>query len=66
MNGVLFAHGAILFQFETVGVVPLILKAVVISVLALGAFERNLHSRGFGSHCVKTPYKKIAPRLGAK
>ena len=61
MDRVLLADGAVLFQLETVGVVALIFEAVVIAVLALRALERYLHSRGFGSHRKKTPYKKITP-----
>lgn len=63
MRGVLSAYGAILFEFKTVGIVALILKAVIITVMTLGALERDFHSRGFGSH-YKTPYKKITPRFG--
>ena len=58
---VLFADGAVLLDFKTIGIVALILEAVVISVLALGAFERDLHSRRFRCHLSKTPYKKITP-----
>ena len=61
MHGMLFADRAIFVEFETVGVVALILETIVISVLALGALERDLHSRRFGSHWLKTPYKKITP-----
>lgn len=64
MNGVLFADRAILFQFQTVGIVALILETVVIAVLALGTLERNFSSRRFGSHFKKTPYKKITPLFG--
>ena len=65
MYGVLFANGAVLFTFKTVGIVALVLKTVVIAVFALGAFERNFRSRRFRSHKSKTPYKKIAPLIGA-
>ena len=61
MHRVLFARGAILFQLKTIGIVALIFEAVIITVLALRALERNLHSRRFGSHGSKTPYKKITP-----
>lgn len=50
MDGVLLADGAVLLELETVGVVALIFEAVVISVLAFRTFERDLHSRRFGSH----------------
>lgn len=52
MNGVLLAGRTILLEFETIGIVPLILEAIVVSVLALGALKRHLESRGFDSHCV--------------
>jgi hypothetical protein len=61
MLGVLFAYGAIFFEFETVGIVALIFETVVVSVLALGALERNLHSRRFGSHWLKLHTKKLHP-----
>ena len=41
MLGVLFAERAVLGHGKPVGVVTLILVAVVISVLAFGAFERD-------------------------
>ena len=58
----LFANGAVFFKLQTIGIVALIFKAVVIAVMALRAFEGDFHSRRFGSH-VKTPYKKITPPL---
>ena len=63
MHRVFFADGAVLFEFETVGVVALVFEAIVVAVFALGAFKRDLHSRGFDSHCEKTPYKKITPHI---
>ena len=65
MDGVLSASRAILFDFETIGIIPLVLKAVVIAVFAFRALERNFEPRGFYSHCEKTPYKKITPLFGA-
>ena len=50
MDGVLLADGAILLELQTIGIVALILEAVVVPVFAFRAFERDLHSRGFGSH----------------
>ena len=50
MDGVLFADGAVLLELQTIGIVALILEAVVVPVFAFRAFERDLHSRGFGSH----------------
>ena len=61
MYRVLLAGGAVLLQLKTIGIVALILEAVVIAVFALRALERYFHSRGFGSHRKKTPYKKITP-----
>ena len=63
MDRVLLADRAIFFEFETVGIVTLVFEAIVIAVFALGALKRDLHSRGFDSHCVKTPYKKITPHI---
>ncbi len=65
MHGVLFADGTVLFQFETIGIVPFVFKAVVIAIFTFRALERNFQSRGFRSHLSKTPYKKIAPLIGA-
>ena len=61
MNGMFLADGAILLELETIGIVALVLEAIIISVFALRALERDLHPRRFDSHCVKTPYKKITP-----
>ena len=41
MLGVLFAERAVLGHGKPVGVVTFVLVAVVISVLAFGAFERD-------------------------
>ena len=46
VQGLLLAESAILFQFDTVGVVLLVLHGVVVSLLAFVASERDLHS-----HC---------------
>ena len=46
VHGLLLAESAILFQFDTVGVVFLVLHGVVVSLLAFVASERDLHS-----HC---------------
>ena len=65
MHRVLSARGAVFFQLETVGIVAFIFEAVVVAVLAFRTLERDLHSRRFGSHSSKTPYKKITPLHGA-
>ena len=44
VHSLLFAESAILFQFDTVGVVFLVLHGVVVSLLALVASERDLNS----------------------
>ena len=61
VHRVLLASGAVLLQLKTIGIVALILEAVVIAVFALRTLESDLHSRGFRSHGLKTPYKKITP-----
>lgn len=61
VHRVLLARRAVFLQLETVRIVALVFEAVIITVLALRALERDLHSRGFGSHGSKTPYKKITP-----
>ena len=63
MDGMFFAGGAVLLDFETVRVVSLILEAVIIAVFAFRTLEGNFESRGFNGHCEKTPYKKITPLL---
>ena len=44
VHSLLFAESAILFQFDTVGVVLLVLHGVVVSLLAFVASERDLNS----------------------
>ena len=44
VQGLLLAESAILLQFDTVGVVLLVLHGVVVSLLALVASERDLNS----------------------
>ena len=44
VHGLLLAESAILFQFDTVGVVFLVLHGVVVSLLAFIASERDLNS----------------------
>ena len=65
MDGMFFAGRTVLLEFETIGIVSLVLEAVVVAILALGALKRDLESRGFNSHGEKTPYKKITPLFGA-
>ena len=66
MDGMFFAGGAVLLEFETVGIVSLILEAVVIAVFAFRTLERNFEPCGFNCHGEKTPYKKITPLLVRK
>ena len=44
MSGVLAAEAAILAHFQTIGVVLLVLRGVVVALLALGAGEGDLDS----------------------
>ena len=44
VQGLLLAESAVLFQFDTVGVVFLVLHGVVVSLLAFVASERDLNS----------------------
>ena len=44
VHSLLFAESAILFQFDTVGVVFLVLHGVVVSLLALGASQCDFHA----------------------
>ena len=66
MDGMFFASGAILLEFETIGIVSLILEAVIVAVFAFRTLECDFEPRGFNSHCEKTPYKKITPLLVRK
>ena len=50
MKGVFTAETAILVEFETIGIVLLVLGSVVISLFAFGANECYFHS-----HCVHLP-----------
>ena len=60
----LFADGAVFFEFETVGIVALVFEAIVVAVFAHGAFERDLHSRGFNSHlCENSIQKNYTPSV---
>jgi hypothetical protein len=63
VNGVLLAERTILIQRQSVRIILLILKRIIVSVLAFRTFECNFHSRCFRCH-IKTPYKKITPLLG--
>ena len=49
MQGMLAAETAILVQFETVGIVFLVLFRLVISLLALTARQGDLNSHSFGT-----------------
>lgn len=57
----LLAERTVLVDRQSVGIVLLIFKRIVISVLAFRTLERDLRSCGFSSHIEKTPYKKITP-----
>ena len=60
MIRVLFALGAILGKYESIRIVLLVLNAIVISALALGAFKRNFGSCRFGCHN-QNSIQKITP-----
>ena len=63
MIGVLFAERAVLAQNKSVGIVLLVFDAVIVSMLAFGALERDFGSCRFSCHNSKTPYKKITPQI---
>jgi hypothetical protein len=44
MYGMLFAESAVLFDFQSVGIVFLVLRFIVITLLAFRAGESNFHS----------------------
>ena len=46
MQGVLTAETAILVELQTIGIVLLVLERVVVSLLALGAGQRDLNAHG--------------------
>ena len=64
MFRVLLAERAILGKYKSVRIVLFVLNAVVVSLLAFGAFKSDFSSCRFGCH-IKTPYKKITPLVGA-
>ena len=67
MLGVLFAERAVLGKSEPVRIVALIFIAVVIAMLALGAFEINLRSDlRLCCHFGKLRTKKLHPFCGCE
>ena len=50
MVGVLFAERTILAEYESVGIVSLVLDRIVVSMLAFGAFKCYFGSRRFNCH----------------
>ena len=44
MHGVLAAETAVLRELETIGIVLLVLEGVIVSLLALGAGQRDLYA----------------------
>ena len=46
MEGLLAAEPAILVELQTIGIVLLVLKGIVIPLLALGAGQRDLNAHG--------------------
>ena len=60
MFRVLLAERTIFGNYDSVGIVLLVLNAVIVSMLAFGTFKSNFGSCRFDCHN-KTPYKKITP-----
>ena len=50
MNGVLLAEAAVLLHLETIGVVLLVLRGVVVALLALGSGQSD-----FNGHLLTPP-----------
>ena len=68
MNGVLSAESAVLFHFETIGVVLLVLHGVVVSLLALIASQSHFNAH-FGTSlklppCITALIKNLNGPLG--
>jgi hypothetical protein len=61
--GVLFAERTVFAHNESVGIVLLVLNAVIVSMLAFGAFKRNFGSCRFGCHN-QNSIQKITPLVG--
>ena len=64
MIGVFLAERTVLAENKSIRIVLFVLNAVVVSLLAFGAFKSDFSSCRFGCH-IKTPYKKITPLVGA-
>ena len=59
---VLLAERAVLAHYKSVGIVLLVLNAVIVSMLAFGAFKRNFGSCRFGCHN-QNSIQKITPLI---
>ena len=62
MFSVLLAERAVLAHYKSVGIVLLVLNAVIVSMLAFGAFKRNFGSCRFGCHN-QNSIQKITPLI---
>lgn len=64
MNGVFFAELAVLFKFDSFGIVLLVFHVVVIALFAFGASKRNLISGGVSHSCrlLKKSTLKYTPK----
>ena len=67
MNGVLFAKSAILFKFDTIGIVLLVFHIVVIALLTFGASQSNFisHNRPpvFFAYLKRHPFESGAIKI---
>ena len=59
----LFAERTVFIDVQSVGIVLLILKRIVISILALRAFERDFCSRCFYCHIENSVQKNYTPNF---
>lgn len=59
MSGMLFAEFAILLHLEPFGIVLLIFKSIVISLLAFRTCQSNLISCAFCSHNAPSKHEKL-------
>ena len=63
MEGLLAAEPAILVELQTIGIVLLVLKGIVIPLLALGAGQRDLNAHGISPS--RGIPSKTSPPVGA-
>lgn len=56
---VLLAKSAIFLQFDSVGIIFLVLITIIISLFALGALKSNFRSHNFFSQKINTPVRMV-------